>query len=604
MVAAPFLLSASGWASAQVTASAPSLRETVVSVTRSEQPLSDVVADVSIIDRITIERSGAGGLADVLARIPGVEFVRNGGPGNATSVYVRGAENRFTALYLDGVRIDSQSTGGVSWENIPLALIDRIEVLRGPAAAVYGSDALAGVVQIFTRKGEGGFSPSVGLGVGDRGTRKLDAAISGGAGMWDYAIGLASERSNGFNSRPVAGQNPDTDGYRSQAAHANLGLQINAAHRLDATALASQMNSQYDSSTVFADERNHHKLQTLGLVWRAKWSEIYNTRLTLSDSVSRYETTPSPYLTQTHLRGLLFQNEVRLGAHQWSAVLEHKGDALDNAATSFSPGISKGRYQNGLGLGWGLGSGPHTVQVNVRRDRDSEFGDKSTGSAAYAYALNHQWRVTASAGTGFRAPTLYQRFSEYGVASLKPESSRNIEAGLRYAAGSSQFGIVAYKSRVTNLISFSSPGTCLSTLGCYANTARAQYEGVTVSGKHRLGRVDLRASVDLQSPRDLDTGKLLARRARQHAVIGADTRAGDWLVGAELQATGRRFSGTGETLSLPGYNLINLTASTRVANEWTLLARIDNLSNRYYQSISGYATPGRMLYVGLKWSQQ
>ena len=129
---------------------APSLSETVVAATRTPQPLADLVADISIVDRETIESSGTTGLADLLARLPGVEFSRNGGPGTTTGVFLRGAESRFTAVYIDGVRIDSQSTGGAPWESIPLGLIDRIEVLRGPAGAVYGSDALGGVVQIFT----------------------------------------------------------------------------------------------------------------------------------------------------------------------------------------------------------------------------------------------------------------------------------------------------------------------------------------------------------------------------------------------------------------------------------------------------------------------
>ncbi|MDY0107493.1 MAG: TonB-dependent receptor plug domain-containing protein, partial [Giesbergeria sp.] len=160
----------------------PSLLDTVVTATRTEQPLADLVADVSIIDRETIEASGATGLADVLARLPGVEITRNGGVGNATSVYLRGAESRFTAVYIDGVRVDSQSTGGAQWEQIPLGQIERIEVLRGPAAAVYGSDAIGGVVQLFTRKGEGPARPYAGVGLGTHGLRKVEAGVSGAAG--------------------------------------------------------------------------------------------------------------------------------------------------------------------------------------------------------------------------------------------------------------------------------------------------------------------------------------------------------------------------------------------------------------------------------------
>ena len=458
------------------------------------------------------------------------------------------------------------------------------------------------MVQLFTRKGEGVFSPTVGVGVGRYGTRKADAGFSGSQGDFNYTVGLADQRSSGFNSRPIAGQNPDKDGYQNQAANASLGLRLNPVHRLDATLLASTVNSQYDSSPNWVDERNHHKLQALGMVWQAKWTDAYTSRLSLTDATSRYETTPAPYLTQTHLNGVLFQNELRQGANLWTATAERRGDQLDNAATAASTGINKSRSQNGLALGWGYVAGGHTLQLNARHDQDSEFGGKGTGSAAYAFAFTPQWRATASLGNAFRAPTLYQRFSEYGVATLKPEASRNLEVGLKFAQGPSRFSAVAYQNKVTNLINFSAPGTCLSTFGCYANTARAQYEGVTLAGNHRLGSIDLRGSLDLQNPRDLDTGKRLARRAKQHANFGADTYISSWLLGAEVQLIGQRFSSPGEALSLPGYALFNATGSTRFAKDWTFLARLDNLTNRNYQTISGYATPGRSLYAGVKWA--
>lgn len=178
------------WAQSSLAAPA-ALSEVVVTATRTEQPLSDVVADVSIIDRDTIARSGATGLADVLDRLPGISITRNGGPAATTSVYVRGAETRFTAVLIDGVRVDTQSgSGGASWNAIPLSQIERVEVLRGPAAAVYGSDAIGGVIQIITRKGEAGFAPSVALGMGSHGTRQLDVALSGASGAVDYALGV------------------------------------------------------------------------------------------------------------------------------------------------------------------------------------------------------------------------------------------------------------------------------------------------------------------------------------------------------------------------------------------------------------------------------
>lgn len=574
----------------------PQLRETVVTATRTPQPLSDLVADVTIIDREVIERSGAVGLADVLARVPGIEISRNGGPGATTSVFLRGAESRFTAVYIDGVRVDSQATGGAAWEAIPLAQIERIEVLRGPAGAVYGSDALGGVIQLFTKRGENGFAPFVGVGFGTYGTRKVDAGFSGASGGFDYSLGLAHEQSDGFNARPIAGQNPDRDGYDSRSANARVGLQINQVNRLEMTALTSDMNSQYDSATKFVDERSLHNLQAFGLNWQAQWTEAYSTKLSVTESRDRYETTPSPYLTTTQLNGYLFQNEVRLGEHLMTAALERKVDHLENAP------INRTRSQDALALGYGFSNKQHTVQLNLRNDQDSEFGGHNTGSASYGFAFTPQWRATASAGTAFRAPTLYQRFSLYGVPTLQPESSRNLELGLRYAEGASSFGIVAYRNRVSNLITFSAPGPCASAYGCYSNTARAEYSGVTLTGARTLGNVNLHASLDVQNPRDLTTDKLLARRARHHATLGADTRIGAWSLGAEAQLSGQRYDNAANTTVLSGYGLINLSASTQLAKEWTFLARVDNLTDKNYQLANTYASAGRTLYAGLKWA--
>ena len=579
---------------------APALSETVVTATRTAQPLSDLVADVSIVDRDSIERSGATGLGDLLARLPGVEMSRNGGPGTTTSLFLRGAESRFTAVYIDGVRMDSQSTGGAAWESIPLGLIDRIEVLRGPAGAVYGSDALGGVIQIFTKRGEKGFAPFVSVGVGNRGTTKLEAGVSGASGTVDYALGLLRDESDGFNARPIAGQNPDKDGYRNTAGNARVGVQLNSVHRLEGTLMVGDTNSGYDSG-LGKDDRNLHTMHALGLHWQAQWSSAYKTKFSVTDSRDEYETKPSVYLSDTRLRGYLFQNEWREGAHLVTAALERREDHLEN-----NP-IDRDRSQNGVALGYGYNAGGHTVQVNVRHDEDSEFGGKGTGSVAYGYAITPQWRATASVGTAFRAPTLYQRFSQYGVASLRPESARNAELGLRYAQGDSSFSAVAYRNRVTNLISFVDASACspLQTQGCYANT-RAEYKGVTLAASHRLGPVQLRGSLDLQRLRDLDTGKQLARRAKHHGTFGADTVVAGWTLGAEVQASGRRYDydTVGNTYVLGGYTLVNLYASTRIARDYTLLARVDNLADKDYQLVRNYATAGRTLFVGLKWAPQ
>ena len=605
-VALAAALLAANCAQAQEAASADAtegktLQEMVVTANRIEQPLSDLTADMSIIDDKTLQRQGPGAIADVLARVPGIQITRNGGPGAATSVFIRGAESRFTAVYVDGVRLDSQSTGGASWQSLPLALIDRVEVLRGPAAAVYGSDAMGGVVQIFTKKGEGAPKPYVGLGVGNRGTYTAEAGISGGTGAWDYSLGLNRAQSDGFNARTTPTANPDKDGYRNNAINARLGYQINKQQRLEATMLASDMNSGYDTSAQ--DDRSINKMYALGLNWQSQWSDNYSTKLQFTQSRDYYETRPSPYETDTRLHNYLFQNEWRYGVHTLTAALERREDTLVNGD------INRDRSQNALALGYGLHSGAHTVQLNLRRDDDSEFGGKTTGSAAYGYEFAPNWRATATVGTAFRAPTLYQRFSMYGDPSLKPEKSKNAELGLRWAQGSNSFSATVYRNNVTELINWvSSTGTCAGNTGpyggCYSNVGRARLEGITLAGTTKLGQFNLRGSVDFQNPRDRDTDKLLARRAKRFAALGVDTRLAGWDLGADLQATAKRFDNAANTSVLGGYTLFNLSASTQIAKDFSFIARINNLTDKKYETARTYANEGRSFYAGIKWMPQ
>jgi vitamin B12 transporter len=601
----------------------PQLKETFVTANRTAQPIGDVVADVTVIDRDVIERSGAAGIADVLARVPGIEIVRNGGVGSATSVFTRGGESRHTVVLIDGVRVDSQSTsGGANWQAIPLAQVDRIEIVRGPTSAVYGSDAAAGVIQIFTKKGQGAFTPAITLGYGAYNTQKLDMSASGSTGAVDYLFGIAQASSDGFNIRPIAGQNPDIDGYKSLNVNFKLGFQVNADHRLETSMLNNRNDAQYDSGLT-RDYRRVNTLQTISAQWLAKWTDNYSTRVSVSEGIDRGEDalvglTPILSFDQTKINSLLWANEYRLGAHLFSATLENRQDQFviggSVAVPAGSISVNRDKFQNSFGLGYGWTGSTHTVQLNLRRDSDSEFGGKSTGSAAYAFALTPQLKISASAGTSFRVPTLYQRFTIYApTEALLPEAGSNVELGVRYTEGARSYGVVAYRNKMKNLLSFvTGNGTCtngkapvlLANRGCYANTASAEFTGFTFTASETIGNYRVYGSMDLQNPRNTTSNKQLPRRAMEHATLGVDTRLGAWTLAGDVLFSARRFDNVENTTELPGYSLINLSASTSLAKDWKALVRVDNLSDKIYQTASGFATARRTLYVGLTWAPQ
>lgn len=582
--------------------SSAELETVVVTASRTPQPLSSVLADISVVDRAGIERSGASEVAELLSRLPGIEFTRNGGPGTSTSVFIRGGENRHTAVYIDGVRVDSQSTGGAVWEQIPLDQIERIEVLRGPAGAVYGSDAVAGVVQLFTKRGRGEARPTVSATIGSHNTRQIRAGISGSTQDFDYSFSASHGRSDGFNSRRTPSANPDDDGWRRNAMQGRVGFQITPRHRIDASILGADLRSQYDGFTPGFDDVSHHTLRTGSLSWEGSWNDFSTTRLQLGQTESTYETRPDFYRTETTLRNYLLQHEQHLGSQVWTAALERREDELLNPATAFVPRLDGERHQNALSLGWRSDFGAHGLQAHLRHDDDSEFGGESTGSLAWGWAFLPQWRVAASTATSFRAPTLYQRFSQYGNPSLVPEKGRNVELGLRWAAGDSEASLSAWRNKVRNLIVFGATGPCADPFGCYASVGRAELEGVTLAGSTQLAGVTLRGSLDWHDPRNADTGQLLQRRARRMAGFGAETRHAGWNYGAEVQLSGERFENAANTQRLGGYGLVNLFASTTLMPGLTLEGRIDNIGDKDYELARTYATPGRYAQLTLRWA--
>jgi vitamin B12 transporter len=285
-----------------------------------------------------------------------------------------------------------------------------------------------------------------------------------------------------------------------------------------------------------------------------------------------------------------------------TADVERREDALQN--TSTRPSANTSRYQNAVALGYGIKAGDHAVQANARHDDDSEFGGKTSGALAYGYAISPSWRATASTGTAFRVPTLYQRFSIYGSSSLMAETSNNQELGVRWLAGSSRISLVGYHNEVSNLINYVGGAGSCGQAGCYVNTGRARMTGFTLAGATQMSHVNLGGSVDWMDPRNLDTDKWLARRARQQATVTADFPFDGWRLGAETQYVGERFDNASNSIRLAPYNLIHLNASRQLGHDWRLLARVNNLTAKDYVLASGYATPGRSIYLGLSWAPQ
>jgi vitamin B12 transporter len=563
---------------------------------------------------------GATSVPQVLARLPGIQTLTNG---DVARVYIRGADAYMTALYVDGVRVFSQDGvsgigGGVPWELIPVSQIDHIEVLRGPASAIYGSDAMGGVVHIFTRKGEVGFRPFMNLGIGSYGMLKTEAGLSGAQSGWDYALGLGYRHTDGFNTRPDFVRESSRESSKQQSSSLRLGYQIEVGQRLELTSMQSTVDSQfpfvfYDANfAAYAKEiPAQGTVNNSALKWEGQWTPDYRTSLTVSRStIAKTDGVPSDY--ETRQTGALFENYLKVGFGTVSAFLEQRNDSFSAKAVDiYNPAFQGSRDQNALAFGYSVSQAGHAVQLNLRQDRDSLYGVHPTGALTYGYALNDQWRFTASSGTAFKAPTLEQIYSPYGDPQLNAETNASQELGLRYAYGSDTFRVAMHDNRIRNLISSSQTLTsCSAGYFCYYNVGAASIRGVTLSGSLRINHFDLKGSLDMLDPHDDLTGRALSLRARETATLQLNTDFAGWQLGAELQHVGSRFNEASNTNLLAAYDLLNLSAGKALGQGWRFLARVDNVTDQVYVQALGYdtayatapiVTPRATYFVGLQW---
>ena len=584
---------------AQVLPKETTIEPVFVTAARSPQPLAELIADVTVIGAEEIARAGAQSLAELLARVPGVEIAMNGGPGSTSSVFLRGANRGHTLVLIDGLRIGSSSDGATAFEAIPLEQIDHIEILRGPASSLYGADAVGGVIQIFTRKSDGALSANASAGYGTYRTGLVSGGVSGGGGPWRFALQAGVRKSEGFNAigNPANfSYNPDRDGYRDDSASGSVSFRLAEDQELSAQFFRSRANAQFDAGLGF-DDRTITTLTSYSVASRNRLASFWTSRLEAGegddDSVSQTAFGPSRF--KTRQRQYAWQNDFTLPQGMLSVALERREERVDSDA-GFPV---TARNTNGAVGVWQWRDGPQALQANLRRDDSSQFGGRTTGALAYGYAFSGGFRASASYGTAFKVPTfndLY--FPGFSNPDLRPETAHNAEAALRYAVRGLAAGIVAYRNRVRDLIVFQ----CDASFNCAPqNIANATLQGVTLELEAREGDLVVRASADFQRPEDDASGNLLPRRARRHAAVAAAQSWNALRFGAELIAASARFDDAANTRRMGGYALVNLTADYALGRGWTLFARLDNAFDKRYELAADYNTAGTSVFAGVRY---
>ena len=572
------------------------LDNVVVTATRTAQSLDQTLAQALIISRDEIDAAGVATLTELLQRKAGLEIRATGGPGQPSSVFIRGSNSSHTLVLVDGLRIASSSSGATAFENLPLDLIERIEIVKGPMSGLYGSDAIGGVVQIFTRSSA---KPrlTASAGFGSESTSGFNTGFSVTERNTSLTLDAGTQRTRPRSAtNPAAGSftfNPDDDPYRNTHGLIKLTHTLWQGEVVGFTAWQSRGETDFDGGPG-APASNRQTLSGYQLTSENRFAADWKSRIILGRTTDDSRITSSfPGNFKTEQNQVSWFNEFKTWAGSMNAGVEWRQEKL----ASDIQYDSRTRETTSLFAGYLERLGPGQLEFSVRRDEEDQFGRRNTGSVSYGYTLSPQLTAYARAGHAFRAPSFndlyYPGFSN---PNLKPEQSDQAEAGLKWRSKDVRIDIAHFENRIDDLIVFDT-ATFLP-----QNLQRARIKGWELTADTSFVGMTVKAALTLQRPEDRDTGKQLRSRARQFGSLGASRAFGAWQVGADVVASGPRFDSANEAPAtrMGGYALLHATVRYRIDKTWSVELIGQNLADKKYELAQGYNTPKRSLFLNVR----
>ena len=576
-------------------AASPALEPVVVTATRTETPAKDVLASVDVIGADTLLRQPAADLGDVLRFVPGVEITRLGGPGQQTSIFLRGTESNHVLVLMDGLRLNPGTIGTAAIQNIAPEFVERVEVVKGPRSTLYGSDAIGGVVNVITRQAEDGVRVQAGYGSFDTQTASLSAGFGGERAAFEFAA--AREDSAGFPTR--IGSTQDR-GYENTsftaAAHAEAGpmtLGFRAWH-----AAGTSEYSDFFVTPVDQDFENSAVALTAAFAPTTAWS----SRLMLGHAVDDLAQNQSADFLDTKRNTVDWQNDFAVsGRHTVTAGLlwqDEEADALSFGAPYAADTTTAQAYLQDQAR-----FGAFHALAGVAYTDHETFGGHATWNAEFGYETGTGGMLVASAGTGFRAPDATDLYGFGGNPALDPEESTSYELGYRQTIGERQsVSLSAFRNDIDDLIEFfvTDPDTFE---GENRNVAGARIDGVEAAWRYDDETWSASVAATWQDPHDRATGERLLRRARENYTAALARRFGPHEVAVDVLYAGeRRDVGFPAPLVMPAYWIANLSARVALGERFTLLLRAENLFDEDYVLAGGYNSMGQSFFGALRYA--
>ena len=575
----------------------------VVTAERVAQTADESLASVTIIDRQQIMQSQAQSLPELLRGVAGLSLTNNGGLGKPTSIFLRGTESDHLLVLIDGVKVGSATLGSTAFEHIPITQIERIEIVRGPRSSLYGSEAVGGVIQIFTRKGKGKVKPNLSVGAGSDKTFQATVGISGGSNQSWFSANLSGIDTDGFNScRGKSGvggcftDEPDKDGYQNFSGQLRAGYRFSNSAEIDIHWLRSKAKTDFDGS--FQNQSDTMQ-EVLGVGFRFLPTDNWTISLKAGRSLDESDNFKDAVFSsrfETQRDNVWLQNDFAVGENHLLVLgMDYQNDEV-GGTTLYS--VSS-RYNKGV-FGQYLGNfDQFDLQISLRNDEDAQFGKHTTGSFASGYTLDNKLRFTASYGTAFKAPTFNELyFPFFGNPKLNPEKSESAEIGVSQRRNWGRWAINAYQTDIDDLIAFD------STTFAPGNIDSARIRGLEAILDIRLAYWDINANLTLLDPRNQSDDKILPRRAKKALNISLDRQLNQFSIGTSLYAVGKRYDDSANTRELGAYTTMDLRAGYQITKAWQVQARISNLFDKEYETATYYNQAGRDFFITLNYQPE
>ncbi len=558
----------------------------VVTATRTEIPLRDATVPVTVITREDIELSLATDLAELLRFEADIDIGRSGGPGQSTSLFLRGTESNHTLVLIDGVRMNPGTIGGAAIQNIAPELIERVEIVKGARSALFGTDAIGGVINIITRRADKGHVEAS-LGTGSFDSRS--GQVSGGnrSDLGEFGVSLNWQQTDGYAPRVDS----DIDrGYDNLSANV-YGIRRSGAHELSLRHWQAEGNVEYlDFFLVPVDQDYENTVTALGV--DSKVSEAGSSKLLLSFMQDEVRQQQSPDFVESERVSLDWQYSHAFERHTLSGGVY--AVAEEARSLSFGSGFDEDTDVRAVFLQDQLTVGRHKAFAAVRLSDHDAFGRHTTWNAEYSFEIDDAWTISAGLGHAFRAPDATDRFGFGGNPDLEPETADEAQLGLRYAPGGRHsVDLELYANDIDDLIEFDLQSFTLQ------NIEKAEIRGAQLGYEFRGERFAIRADFVKQTADNALTGTRLLRRAEESATLAFTQSIGEHRLGVSVIASGDREDFGGARLA--GYVLTNLTAQVQLTGQWQLNTRIENLFDTEYQTAADYRMQERSGFVELKY---